>query len=92
LAEVVARALLKNLDLRYASGQDMANDLLRSRMQPLAPGVPEAGAMGGLQGSPATPGASHASQGFETTVLMPPPAEPSPPTGAPTLSNRRGDA
>ncbi|MBA4254819.1 MAG: serine/threonine protein kinase [Polaromonas sp.] len=91
LAEVVARALVKNLDLRYASGRDMANDLMRSRMQLVPPSGAAPGALGS-QGEAFVPGGNAADLGFEKTVVVPPPVDPLSSAGATSMSNRRGDA
>lgn len=95
LAAAIARSLVKNLDLRYASGQEMADDLLRSRTdagtelpQPLPGENRGASHAGEARG----PGGQATNNVFEATVLVSQPHAPTssiPPTEAPT---RRGDA
>ncbi len=92
LAHVVARALVKNLDRRYASGQEMAEDLMRSRTQTPPSGGAMAGARVGRVNETNEPGHVDPDQGFQRTVVVPPSAAPTPPMGTPSLSNRRGEA
>lgn len=78
LAAVIARALVKNLDDRYATGQEMASDLLRIQVG-LGVGSPVVAA---ADTSPADK-----SLGMETTVVMYPPV-----ANSSQQPNRRGDA
>ncbi len=90
LAAVVTRALMKSADTRYMSGQEMAEDLAKSRADPaLDPSGKAQARQGGgsTVGAAADAGEGPSTAPFETTVIVSPPL-----AGHTQLPVGRGDA